>query len=118
MNTRAAVADVLAQVLRGKSLSALLPEYSRKIDEKNVGLFKELCFGTLRWYPAIELLLKELMQKPLREKDLEIQGLLASGLYQLMHTRIADHAAINETVAAVDKSATPLGKRAGQRCAA
>jgi len=103
MNTRAAVAEVIAQVLRGKSLSALLPEYSGKVAEKEIGLFKELCFGTLRWYPAIELLLQQLMQKPLREKELEVQGLLACGLYQLMHTRIADHAALNETVAAVTK---------------
>jgi len=110
MNTRVAVAEVLAQVLRGKSLSALLPEYATKVAEKDVGLFKELCFGTLRWYPAIELLLKELMQKPLREKEFEIQGLLASGLYQLIHTRIADHAAINETVAAVAKLNRPWAK--------
>ena len=110
MNTRVAVAEVIAQVLRGKSLSALLPEYAPKVAEKDVGLFKELCFGTLRWYPAIELLLKELMQKPLREKEFEIQGLLASGLYQLTHTRIADHAAINETVAAVAKLNRPWAK--------
>ena len=110
MNTRVAVAEVLAQVLRGKSLSALLPEYATKVAEKDIGLFKELCFGTLRWYPAIELLLKELMQKPLREKEFEIQGLLASGLYQLIHTRIADHAAINETVAAVTKLNRPWAK--------
>ena len=92
------MAEVIAQVLRGKSLSALLPEYASKVAEKDIGLFKELCFGTLRWYPAIELLLHELMQKPMREKEFEVQGLLACGLYQLMHTRIADHAAINETV--------------------
>ena len=110
MNTRVAVAEVIAQVLRGKSLSALLPEYAPKVAEKDVGLFKELCFGTLRWYPAIELLLKELMQKPLREKEFEVQGLLASGLYQLIHTRIADHAAINETVAAVAKLNRPWAK--------
>ena len=110
MNTRAAVAEVIAQVLRGKSLSALLPEYAPKVAEKDVALLKELCFGTLRWYPAIELLLKELMQKPLREKEFEIQGLLASGLYQLIYTRIADHAAINETVAAVAKLNRPWAK--------
>ena len=110
MNTRVAVAEVIAQVLRGKSLSALLPEYAPKVAEKDVSLFKELCFGTLRWYPAIELLLKELMQKPLREKEFEVQGLLASGLYQLIHTRIADHAAINETVAAVAKLNRPWAK--------
>lgn len=110
MNTRIAVAEVLAQVLRGKSLSALLPEYATKVAGKDIGLFKELCFGTLRWYPAIELLLRELMQKPLREKEFEIQGLLACGLYQLIHTRIADHAAINETVAAVAKLNRPWAK--------
>ena len=80
MNTRVAVAEVIAQVLRGKSLSALLPEYASKVAEKDIGLFKELCFGTLRWYPAIELLLQELMQKPMREKEFEVQGLLACGL--------------------------------------
>jgi len=110
INTRVAVAEVIAQVLRGKSLSALLPEYASKVAEKDIGLFKELCFGTLRWYPAIELLLYELMQKPMREKQFEVQGLLACGLYQLMHTRIADHAAINETVTAVTKLKRPWAK--------
>lgn len=110
MNTRAAVAEVIAQVLRGKSLSALLPEYSGKVAEKEIGLFKELCFGTLRWYPAIELLLQQLMQKPLRDKEFEVQALLACGLYQLMHTRVADHAALNETVAAVTKLKRPWAK--------
>ena len=110
MNTRAAVAEDIAQVLRGKSLSALLPEYASKVAEKDIGLFKELCFGTLRWYPAIELLLQELMQKPMREKEYEVQGLLACGLYQLMYTRVADHAAINETVAAVTKLKRPWAK--------
>jgi 16S rRNA (cytosine967-C5)-methyltransferase len=46
----------------------------------------------------------------MREKEFEIQGLLASGLYQLMHTRIADHAAINETVDAVTKLKRPWAK--------
>jgi hypothetical protein len=34
MNTRAATAEVIAQVLRGKSLSALLPDYANKVAEK------------------------------------------------------------------------------------
>ena len=103
MNVRAAAAEVIAKVLRGQSLSALLPEYSDKVDEKERPLLKELCFGTMRWYPQIAILLKELIAKPLREKDLEIQGLVACGLYQLMYMRIADHAVINETVSATAK---------------
>ena len=103
MNVRAAAAEVIAKVLRGQSLSALLPEYSDKVEEKDRSLLKELCFGTMRWYPRIAILLKQLVAKPLREKDLEIQGLLACGLYQLMYMRIAEHAITNETVSATAK---------------
>ena len=108
--TRAAAAEVIAKVLRGQSLSALLPEYSSKIDEKDRPLLKELCFGSLRWYPQIAIILKGLIEKPLREKDLEIQGLVASGIYQLMHMRIAEHAIINETVSAVGNLNRPWAK--------
>ena len=100
MNVRAAAAEVIAKVLRGQSLSALLPDYSDRVDEKDRALLKQMCFGTMRWYPQIAILLKELLTKPLRDKDLEIQGLLACGLYQLMYMRIAEHAVINETVSA------------------
>ena len=110
LTTRAAAAEVIAKVLRGQSLSALLPEYSERVEEKQRPLFKELCFGTLRWYPQISIALKSLIQKPLREKDLEIQGLVACGLYQLMHMRIADHAIINETVSAVAQLNRPWAK--------
>ncbi|MEJ6744413.1 MAG: 16S rRNA (cytosine(967)-C(5))-methyltransferase RsmB [Porticoccaceae bacterium] len=110
LTTRAAAAEVIAKVLRGQSLSALLPEYSERVEEKDRPLLKELCFGTLRWYPQISILLKSLIQKPLREKELEIQGLLACGLYQLMHMRIAEHAIINETVSAVTKLNRPWAK--------
>ena len=48
MNVRAAAAEVIAGVLRGQSLSALLPQYSTKIEEKDRALLKELCFGTMR----------------------------------------------------------------------
>ena len=108
--TRAAAAEVIAKVLRGQSLSALLPEYSSKIDEKDRPLLKELCFGSLRWYPQIAIILKGLIEKPLREKDLEIQGLMASGIYQLMHMRIAEYAIINETVSAVGNLNRPWAK--------
>ncbi len=110
LNTRAAAAEGISGVLRGRSLSALLPEYSEKVDEKDRSLLKELCFGTMRWYPQISILLKSLIQKPLREKDLEIQGLVACGIYQLMHMRIAEHAIINETVSAASKLNRPWAK--------
>ena len=118
MNVRAAAAEVIARVLRGQSLSALLPEYSDRVEEKDRPLLKEMCFGTMRWYPQIAILLKQLLAKPLREKDLEVQGLLACGLYQLMHMRIAEHAILNETVSATTKLNRRWAKGPGKRRAA
>lgn len=103
MTSRAAAAEVIAQVLRGQSLSVALPNYLDKVDDKDRAFLQELCFGTLRWYPAIELEIAQLLKKPLREKDFEIQALLACGIYQLSRMRTADHAAINETVKATGK---------------
>jgi 16S rRNA (cytosine967-C5)-methyltransferase len=100
LSPRAAAAKVIANVLRGQSLSTLLPEYADSVAEQDRSLFKEMCFGSLRWYPQIAILIKQLVPKPLKEKDLEIQGLLACGLYQLVHMRISEHASVNETVAA------------------
>lgn len=110
LTARVAAAEVVASVLRGQSLSALLPKYTNRVVEKDRSLFKEICFGSLRWYPQIALLIKQLIEKPLREKDIEIQGLIACGLYQLMHMRTSEHAVVNETVAATKGLNRPWAK--------
>ena len=107
---RVAAAEVVANVLRGKSLSSLLPIYSDQVAEKENALLKELCFGCLRWYPQIAPLLKKLIEKPLREKDLEVQGLVAIGIYQLLYMRISAHAVVNETVEATKGVNRPWAK--------
>jgi 16S rRNA (cytosine967-C5)-methyltransferase len=102
-NVRVVAAEAIGQVLRGRSLTAVLPKYSKKVADNDQALFKEMCFGTLRWYPQLQAIVNHLMSKPIKDKEREIQALLACGIYQLMHMRVADHAAINETVAATVK---------------
>ena len=102
-NVRLVAAEAIGQVLRGRSLSAVLPKYSEKVADTDQALFKQLCFGTLRWYPQLQAIVNHLMSKPIKDKEREIQALLACGIYQLMYMRVADHAAINETVAATVK---------------
>ena len=102
-NLRVVAAEAIGQVLRGRSLSAVLPKYSEKVADTDQALFKQLCFGTLRWYPQLQAIVNHLMSKPIKDKEREIQALLACGIYQLMYMRVADHAAINETVAATVK---------------
>ncbi|MFC3114607.1 16S rRNA (cytosine(967)-C(5))-methyltransferase RsmB [Cellvibrio fontiphilus] len=99
LRVRAAATQVIAQILQAKgSLSSLLPAISLKIAENDRALLQELCFGTCRYYPQLQAYTECLLDKPLRAKDSDVQALLLLGLYQLLHTRIPDHAAIGETV--------------------
>lgn len=99
MKVRTAAAKLLGQILRHSgSLSSLLPAAQEKVPERDRALLQELCFGSLRWQPRLEAYLELLLDKPLRAKDSDIQALLMLGLYQLIYTRIPDHAAIGDTV--------------------
>lgn len=99
LSVRAAAAQIIAQIIAAKgSLSSLLPVISAKIPDNDRALLQELCFGTCRFYPQLQAYTECLLDKPLRAKDGDVQALLLLGLYQLLHTRIPDHAAIGETV--------------------
>lgn len=99
LNARTAAAQVLTKILQGQgSLSSLLPATQTKVVEQDRALLQELCFGSCRYYPQLSAYIECLVDKPLRAKDSDIQALLLLGLYQLLHTRIPDHAALGETV--------------------
>jgi 16S rRNA (cytosine967-C5)-methyltransferase len=100
LDTRAAAALVIGDVLAGRSLNQALPPRLLKVADRDRGLLQQLCYGTLRLGPRLQGLLGQLLDKPLRDKDRDIQGLLLCGLYQLESTRIPDHAAVAATVGA------------------
>ncbi len=103
MNPRMFAAQALAQVLsQGTSLSEALDGAALKsLPERDRALAQELCYGVLRWLPSLETIAKALLRKPFREKDTDVRCLLLVGLYQLVHLRVPDHAAVSQTVAAV-----------------
>lgn len=98
---RAAAARAIGAVLEGNSLNQSLPAQLERVPERDRALVQQLCYGTLRQAPLLQGLLDQLLQKPLRARDRDVQGLLLCGLYQLSDTRVPDHAAVSETVAAV-----------------
>jgi 16S rRNA (cytosine967-C5)-methyltransferase len=89
-----------AVVDKGRSLSDELPKNQAKVEGKDKGLLQELCYGVLRYLPALEHELRQLMDKPLKGKQRVGHFLILVGIYQVKHTRIPDHAAVSETVAA------------------
>jgi 16S rRNA (cytosine967-C5)-methyltransferase len=64
-------------------------------------LLTELVYGTLRFYFSLCQSVNRALRRPMRARDHELYCLLLVGAYQLFHTRIPRHAAINESVEAV-----------------
>ena len=107
---RLIAARVLRDVLKGRSLSDLLPERLNGLDDpRDRALAQELCYGVMRGYPRLQALDGLLLKKPLKAKDQDLQALILIGLYQLSEMRVAAHAAIHETAGAAGR----LGKRWG-----
>ncbi|WP_210397958.1 16S rRNA (cytosine(967)-C(5))-methyltransferase RsmB [Motiliproteus sediminis] len=104
MSVRVQAARCLMAVLKQEgSLAQALPPALARTPERDRPLLQELCYGSCRQLPALQLLLSERLAKPLKPKDRDIEALILVGLYQLLHTRIPAHAAIGETVAACQK---------------
>ncbi|TPW09127.1 MAG: sun, partial [Halothiobacillaceae bacterium] len=103
MRAREAAAWVITSVVvDGRSLSAALPHYIERLsDPRERALLQELCYGVLRWWPRLQALAERLLHKPLKQKESDIQALLLIGIYQLLYMRVAEHAAVTETVNAV-----------------
>ncbi|MEA3411926.1 MAG: 16S rRNA (cytosine(967)-C(5))-methyltransferase RsmB [Pseudomonadota bacterium] len=71
---------------------------SRLTDVRERALAREICYGTLRWYPRLAAILDRLLRKPVKPRDRDVAVVILTGLYQLSETRVAAHAAVNETV--------------------
>lgn len=100
MNPRAIAALQLVLVIRdGRSLTDVLSSLPQAHpDLSELGLVKALCYEVLRWYLQLQTLLTHVMDKPLKDKDLDVQLLLMVGLCQILFLRTPDHAAVTETV--------------------
>lgn len=99
LSQRVAAVRVLQQVIEGQqSLTTALPAVLVQLQPEQRGLVQELCYGTLRWYLQLETLLSQLLQKPLKRKDHDLQLLMLVGIYQLQHMEIPDYAVLSETV--------------------
>ena len=99
---------VLKQLFQqGRSLCDTLPAAQQRLTEpKQQALLQEFCFGVARWKGRLESIAAQLLQRPLKRKDFDIQLLILLGLYQLIYMRLANHAAVSETV----ESARSIGK--------
>ena len=87
---------LLGAVLDDGVALAEAPE-NTNADPRNRAYARHLAYGVLRWLSALEWLASQLLKKPLKQKDRDVQRLVLLGLFQLWKDDTAGHAAVNET---------------------
>ncbi len=103
MNTRLIAAYILSKVLyEGQSLTVALDNALKTIESsKDRAFIQAVCYGVCRYFHRLDFILNELLDKPLKDKQIKI--LILVGLYQLKYMRVKSYAAVSETVLATGK---------------
>jgi ribosomal RNA small subunit methyltransferase RsmB len=102
-NIRALCAKAVFAVLEdGQSLSTAIASLNHQVADKDKALIQEISFGVMRVLPELNFYIHHLMKKVLTGKNRVLHYLLLVGLYQILYTRIPEHAAVAETVGAVN----------------
>lgn len=111
-DARACAARILVQVVSGgRSLADALPDAVQSVsDTRQRALVQELAYGTLRWFYRLDVMLQQLMKKPLRQRDADVRCLLLVGLYQLTQLAMLQRVAVNETVKATEALDKPWAR--------
>ena len=105
LNPRTTAAKILQKVIyKGESLGTAL-------SDQESPLVSDLCYGCLRWHEPLSAILNELLSKPLKNKDKDVECLIRVGLYQIIYQKTPDHAAVSETVSALKGLKKPWAKK-------
>ncbi len=83
---------VLPKALREEQRS------NRNFDDRDAAFVSELVYGTLRHQGTVDFALAQFSSKPLAELDPAVLTCLRMGAYQILYMRVAEHAAVSETV--------------------
>lgn len=95
----------------GRSLSQALPEGLAQFSERRERSFTQnLVMGTLRWQGRLEAIRGQLLKKPMKAKDEDLNQLILLGLYQILYMDTPEHAAVSETVSLTKSLKKPWAK--------
>ncbi|MCJ1707315.1 RsmB/NOP family class I SAM-dependent RNA methyltransferase [Microbacterium sp. VKM Ac-2923] len=98
---RAVAYDVLRAVSDDEAYANLLLPHAivrAKLDAKDAGLATELTYGTLRRRGTYDAIIAAAADRTVDRIDPAVLDALRLGVHQLLSTRVASHAAVNESV--------------------
>ncbi|MHB1220982.1 MAG: 16S rRNA (cytosine(967)-C(5))-methyltransferase RsmB [Gammaproteobacteria bacterium] len=111
MNLRLLAARTINDVTNGRSLAECLePRLMNLSTTRDRAFVQAVCYGVCRHYDKLDFILSRLLKKPMNSEDSDVHSLLLVGLYQLTDMRVPSHAAVSETVNAVEKLNKPWAK--------
>lgn len=87
-----------AVIDKGISIDAGLANLPEQLDPRDRAFIQNLSFGVVRWYWQLDQIASQLLDKPIRNKDRVIHFVLLIGIYQIKHLKLAEHAAVADTV--------------------
>ena len=78
----------------------LLPQLlrDRRVDSRDAALAQEIAYGAIRYKGTLDAIISLAANRKISDFDPSVLRVIELGSYQLLHTRVATHAAINETV--------------------
>lgn len=107
----AALAVLLSVQQRGQKLDDALAQTLPLLEAHRERAFAQhLAYSVLRWHLALLAIYRQLVRKPLADKDLDIELIILLGLEQLWHAHTPAHAAINTSVELVRHRKKPWAK--------
>ena len=99
MHLQQAASLTIERLISGRgSLSTLMPDFYGKLPSSQHPKYKEICFGSCRWYYRLDILLEQLSDKPIKATEHRVRAIILVGIYQLMSMRTPSHAVVNEAV--------------------
>jgi 16S rRNA (cytosine967-C5)-methyltransferase len=110
-NLRLIASRVIDAVTDGQSLADCLPpELSKLSETRDRAFVQAICYGVCRYYTRLDVILSHLLKNPMNAKDSDVHALLMVGLYQILDMQTAPHAAVSETVDAVETLKKPWAR--------
>lgn len=100
-DVRASAAQLLAKVAAGASLNTHYEQAADQLETNQRAFFRELIYGSLRWWPFYRGIFRQLVSKPMKAKDSDVEALLILGFYELDHGDTPDYASVSAAVNAV-----------------
>lgn len=112
-NARQAAYDTVRRVsAEGAYANLTLPKLlrERKITGRDAAFATEIAYGTLRTSGVLDAVIAECSSRPLADIAGEVLDALRLGGYQILHTRVDDHAAVDTSVRLVERAGHPQAK--------